>query len=151
MGRESRILREEPHRWTQARELERDRLKDLASRVQDEAHWQFILNACPAEADRESLEREVGPFLSWRRCANKECESGEVPTWLPVLELRETADDTPGRAQLLLRVCGPCRAIITLSDVLTPDTWARIVAGYTESGAPAPDPTLTTLTFDQVQ
>lgn len=151
MGRESRVIREAPHQWTEARERERDRLKDLASRVKDEAHWDFILKACPTESDRESLEREVAPFLPWRTCANKECESGETPTWLPVLELRETADDSPARAQLLLRVCGPCRAIITLADVLTPDTWARIVAGYEESGAPQPDPSLTTLTFDQVQ
>lgn len=150
MGREARIDRETPKTLLSARAKERDRLKALASLVQSEAHWAKILKDMPTDDDREAMEQEVAPYLPWRRCGNKACETGDAGVWVPVLLLRAIPGGPTWRAQVLLKVCTACREKIRVEDVLTEDMRTRIAEGH-EGSAKYPDWRLTTLTFDALQ
>jgi hypothetical protein len=131
-------------------DFERQKLERFAELVTDEAHWQRIL-ADASDASREELERVVGPMLSFRKCLNKECTSGEPAIWLPVLLLRAYPGGPTSRQMILGRVCTPCKDLITVEDVLTDDVWIRTVTSYTEAGKPWPYRPITTLTFEGVQ
>lgn len=150
MGRESSVLRLVPKSQAAKEAAERARLRDFADRVTDEAHWQAILDSAETPESRAELDRVVGPLLPFRRCANKECESGDAGIWVPVLLFRCYLDGPTTRMTVQRKVCTVCREAITLDDILTDEVWARAIAAYLEADAAWPDRSLTTITFDPV-
>lgn len=143
MGRESRV-REFPN----AEERERRKLIAFAQAVRDEDHWQQVLATSPNDDVRAELEAVVGPMLRWRRgCAHRGCQSIEPAAYAVVLKLGFPDRDS-AETDLGVKVCHPCRAIVTVDDVLTDDLWSGVIQQCVQQGAPIPVRGLCTLRFE---
>lgn len=138
---------------TEVEESERKRLMTLASRVQDEKHWQDVLDGCATEVQREELERVLGPMLRFRRgapCTSPGCSSGKHGIWQPVLVVRSPVDiESPSWVPIELRLCDDCKAEADVADFLTDSIWAQILTQW-EKELPPPVRLLSQLKFDRV-
>ena len=83
------------------------------------------------------------------KCERKGCK-GEA-RWYPVLELRAKGSNTVASgAMRQLGTCDACRETTTVDDVLSADTWAKIILTFRASGAAVPERHRTTLRFDRL-
>lgn len=134
------------------RELERQALQQMASRVLSEAHWQTILTSADGP-QREELERVVGPLLAFRRaavCTTPDCGSGEAGIWQPVLQVRSPLDVGEfAWVPIELRLCPSCKEEAQLDDFLTDAIWGQIMGAWADSTIP-PVRRLTTLAWDRI-
>lgn len=85
------------------------------------------------------------------KCSRQNCSSGLEARWYPVLELRAKGSNTVASgAMRQLGTCDACKETTILKDILTNDTWAKIVFTFRASGAAAPERHRTTLRFDRL-
>lgn len=135
------------------RELHRQQVQQLASRVRDEEHWQSILASAANDEQREELERVVGSMLTFRRaavCTTPDCDSGLPGTWQPVLEVRSPlAVDEPSWVPIELKLCEKCKEDAQLANFLTDGIWSQILSAWDDPATP-PVMRLTSLTWEQV-
>lgn len=133
--------------------LQREALQRLANSVQDDAHWQQVLDSATSPESRAELERVVGPLLPFRRaavCTTPDCASGLTGVWQPVLVVASPLSPTaPSWVPIELRLCERCKAEATLGDFLTDGIWAQVLAQWDPHADP-PVRRLTTLTFDRI-
>lgn len=118
-------------------ELQKAALQRLADAVQDEAHWQQILDQAAPE-QREELERVVGPLLKFKRtkaCTTPDCTSGKHGTWQPVLEVA-TLDGESAWVPIELHLCDDCKEGATTQDFMTDGIWAQIMLTWPEGRFP---------------
>jgi len=131
----------------------RGALMAMAAKVQDEAHWQSILAKAETDAQREELERVIGPLLAFRRpdtaCTTPECDSGEPGVWQPVLVVANPVDPTDTSwVPIELRLCDTCKAEASVEHFVTDDIWRQIIHAWDQPQWP-PVRRLTRLTWDR--
>lgn len=132
------------------RELQRHALQKLASAVQDEDHWQQILQAA-TEEQREELERVVGPLLKFRRvaaCTTSTCSSGKPGLWQPALEVL-SPDGSVSWVPIDLHLCDDCKQEATVEDFCTDAIWSQVLLSWPSDTLP-PLRNRTQLRFDRV-
>lgn len=134
------------------RELHRQQVQQLASRVSSEEHWTAILASAGTDDQREELERVVGPMLTFRRaaaCTTPDCDSGDPGVWTPVLEVRSPfAQNDPSWVPIELRLCESCKADAQLASFLTEGIWSQVLANWDDPAMP-PVQRLTSLTWER--
>ena len=80
------------------------------------------------------------------RCSHDDCQS--TPEWHPVLELRSRRGVPATKAVLVqLGYCDAHRETLKLETFLSAEGFARLTKHVREAGKPAPDRSLTTLTW----
>lgn len=134
-------------------ELQRQAVQRLANAVESEAHWAQILRDAPSPANREELERVVGPMLKFRRtflCTTPDCDSGKPGLWQPSLVIRAPGFDATAWVPVELFLCETCKLDATLRDFLTDSIWAQVLEQF-DPTTPPPVRRLTTLQWDRVQ
>lgn len=140
-------------------ELERAALARMASQVQDEAHWRQILSNADTDAQREELERVIGPMLTFRRalpCNNPDCDSTLPAIWQPVLVVSNpVTPEDQSWVPIELRYCDRCKRDAAVEDFVTDGIWEQVMAHWPTGSKEEPGPlpptrSRSTLAWDQV-
>lgn len=121
-------------------DLQRQAVLRLAAQVKSEAHWEHILSSAETEAQREELERVVGPLLPFRRaapCTTPDCETGKPGLWQPVLVVcSPIAPEDAAHVPIELHLCDECKATASVEDFLVDSIWSQIVAAWDDPTIP---------------
>lgn len=130
-------------------QLAKQQLQRMADAVQNEAHWHEILKTA-SQAEREELERVVGPLLKFRRtlvCDTPDCTSQKEAKWQPSLRV-VNPDGAESYVPIERKYCDECKKSASMGDFLTSDIWTQILVNWPKDWQP-PVRRHTTLTWDK--